>query len=152
MPRYMIATADLVRVNVRTGKESGKRKASIEKNMHRAVYQSHSKIRAIVHTHSPYTIAVSISSDFRHVIEETRIVVGMPSVISNKPSGSDALAKAVAEEFNAGARAVIVRNHGVIAAAASIHEARAIVESLEEWSKILTISKLFGGAKHFLDD
>lgn len=106
----------------------------------------------MIHTHSPYTIAVSISSDFKHVIEEAKIVVGNPSVIPNKPSGSDELAIMVASEFSAGARAVIVMNHGVITAAASIHQARAIVESLEEWSKILTLSRVLGGARDFLDD
>jgi L-fuculose-phosphate aldolase len=31
-----------------------------------------------------------------------------------------------------------------------IHQARAVVEALEEWAKILTISKIFGGPKYRL--
>jgi L-fuculose-phosphate aldolase len=120
--------------------------------MHRAIYTSCPKARAIVHTHSPYTVAISISSEFRHVIEEAKIVVDTPAVISNRPSGSKALAEAVAREFKAGARAVVVRNHGVVAAGTSIHHTRAVVESLEEWSKILAVTRLFGGAKYFLRD
>jgi ribulose-5-phosphate 4-epimerase/fuculose-1-phosphate aldolase len=152
IPRYSITIADLVKVNVRTGREVGKRRPSIEKGMHRAVYMSCPKIRAIVHTHSPYTIAVSITSEFRQVIEEARIVAGTPSVISNKPSGSEELARAVATEFSGGARAVVVRNHGVVAAGMTIHHARAVAESLEEWSKILAISMSLGGAKYFLGE
>ena len=120
--------------------------------MHRKIYNSCPEIRAIVHTHSPFTIAVSISSEFRHVIEEARIVVGQPQVTPNAPSGSDELATVVAKAFSDGTTAVIVKNHGVVAGGSDIHHARAIVESLEEWSKILAFSKIFGGAKDFLKD
>jgi len=152
IPRYSILSSDLAKVNIHTGKVIGKKKPSIETRMHRKIYLACPDIRAVIHTHSPYTIAVSISSDFKHVIEEAKIVVGNPAVIPNKPSGSDELAIMVASEFSAGARAVIVKNHGVIAAGASIHHARAIVESLEEWSKILTLSRVLGGARDILDD
>ena len=47
-------------------------------------------------------------------------------------------------------KAVIIRNHGVVAVGTSIHQARAVIESLEEWAKILTISKIFDGPKYLL--
>lgn len=119
--------------------------------MHRKIYLKCPGIQSIIHTHSPYTIAVSISTEFKHVIEEAKIVVGTPAVIPNEPSGSDALANSVSKAFSGGARAVVVKNHGVVVGAANIHQARAIVESLEEWSKILTFTRIFGGAREFLD-
>lgn len=147
-----MTTRDLVKVNLSTGASVGSRKPSIEVGMHRAIYRACPQIRSIVHTHSPYTIAVSIAAKFTQVIEEAAIVVGVPAIISNRPSGSVELAESVAREFNSGARAVIVKNHGVVAGASSIHQARAIVESLEEWAKILAIGKIFGGPKDFLDE
>ena len=33
-----------------------------------------------------------------------------------------------------------------------IHKARAVVESLEEWAKVWTIAKLFGGPKHVFNE
>jgi ribulose-5-phosphate 4-epimerase/fuculose-1-phosphate aldolase len=33
----------------------------------------------------------------------------------------------------------------------SIHQARAVVEALEEGAKIMTISKIFGGPKYVID-
>ncbi|MDW0283089.1 MAG: class II aldolase/adducin family protein, partial [Nitrososphaeraceae archaeon] len=45
-------------------------------------------------------------------------------------------------------RAVIIRNHGVVTVGNNIHQARAVVEALEEWAKILTISKIFDGPKY----
>jgi L-fuculose-phosphate aldolase len=49
-----------------------------------------------------------------------------------------------------GVRAVIIRNHGVVSIGNNIYQARAVIESLEEWAKIYTISKIFGGPKYVL--
>jgi len=73
-------------------------------------------------------------------------VVGNPILVSNKPSGSADLANIVSEKFenwNAteSVRAIIIRNHGVVTVGSSIHSARTVVEALEEWAKMLTISR-----------
>jgi L-fuculose-phosphate aldolase len=65
------------------------------------------------------------------------------------------LANAVSKAFGKpqeDIRAVIIRNHGVVTVGNDIHKARAVVESLEEWAKIWTITKLFGGPKYVLDE
>jgi L-fuculose-phosphate aldolase len=151
LPRYRMRADDLVRIDLKTGKVVAGRKPSVELNMHMDIYSSRPDINAIVHAHSPFTIGISISSEFRHVIEEAKIVVGEPAVIANRPSGSIELAEAVSGEFKKGARAVVVKNHGVIAGGIDIHHARAIVESLEEWAKILTVARIFGGVTDYLD-
>ena len=63
-------TNDLVKVDLKTGRAAGRIKPSIELDMHRSIYNIRPDVNAIVHTHSPYTIGISISSKFRHVIEE----------------------------------------------------------------------------------
>lgn len=151
IPRYKMRAGDLVKVDLRTGKASGRAKPRIELDMHRRIYNARNDVNAIVHTHSPFTIGVSISAEFRHVIEEARIVVDQPAVIANRPSGSSELAKAVAGEFEKGTRVVIIKNHGVVAGGRDIHHARAVVESLEEWAKILTVSRVFGGVRDWID-
>lgn len=148
VPRYLLRTADLVTVDLGTGKvTAGKRKPSIEHGMHRQIYAARPDVNAVVHTHSPCTIAVAISGQFRHVIEEAKTVVGKtgPAIIENRPSGSAALADAVSAEFSLGARAVVIKNHGVVTAGSSIHHARAIAEALEEWARILAMAKMLGG-------
>ncbi|AIC14761.1 putative class II aldolase/adducin family protein [Nitrososphaera viennensis EN76] len=145
-PRYLLRAGDLVRMDLPTGRVFGRKKPSREHNMHRMIYNARSDVNTVVHTHSPYTIAVAISpAGFVHVIEEAKIVVGDPAIIENRPSGSIELAEAVSAEFEKGASAVVIKNHGVVAAGKSIHHARAIVESLEEWAKILTVARLLGG-------
>ena len=44
----------------------------------------------------------------------------------------------------------MIENHGVVAIGKDIDQARAVVEALEEWSKILTIAEIFGGARDYL--
>jgi L-fuculose-phosphate aldolase len=150
--RYKIHSNHLVKVHLRTGKVFGNIRPSIELNMHRNIYNKRQDVNAIVHTPSPFTIGVSISSKkFQHVIEEAKVVVGQPVIISNKPSGSKDLAESVSTAFQKGdVRAVVIKNHGVVAVGKDIHQARAVVESLEEWAKLLTISEIFGGAKNYL--
>lgn len=151
VPRYRMRPVDLVKVDLKTGRAIGKSKPSIELDMHRNIYDARPDVNAIVHTHSPFTIGVSISANFRHVIEEAKIVVGEPAVIANRPSGSTELAKEVSNGFKKGARAVVIKNHGVVAGGKDIDHARTIVESLEEWAKILTVAQVFGGVSDWLD-
>jgi len=104
IPRYNLHEEDLVKVNLETGKTLGRLKPSIECNMHKSIYKKLRKANAIVHTHSPYApgIAISAIDKFQHIIEEAKIVVGNPVLISNKPSGSAGLANLVSEEFGHG--------------------------------------------------
>ncbi len=141
----------LVKVHLKTGKIFGNICPSIEFNLHRNIYNKRNDVNAIVHTHSPFTIGVSISSKFRHVIEEARIVVGEPVMIPNKPSGSNDLAESVSLAFQRDdlTRVVVIKNHGIVAVGKDIHQARAVVEALEEWAKILTISEIFGGPREY---
>jgi L-fuculose-phosphate aldolase len=157
VPRYNLQEKDLVRVNLETSETIGRLKPSIEWQMHMSIYRKLGKVNAIIHTHSPYTLGIAISAvdEFQHIIEEAKIVVGNPVIISNKPSGSTELANTVSRAFGTPQeeiRAVIIRNHGVVTVGNDIHKARAVVESLEEWAKVWTITKLFGGPKHVFDE
>ena len=104
IPRHNLQEEDLVRVHLETGRmipaggNSSDRglKPSIEWRMHTSIYNKLLNVNAVVHTHSPYTLAIAISvNEFQPVIEEAKIVVGNPLIIPNKPSGSTELADAV---------------------------------------------------------
>jgi L-fuculose-phosphate aldolase len=155
--RYNLHVKDLVKVNLETGETIGRLTPSIEWQMHTSIYKKLSQVNAIVHTHSPYTLGIAISptTKFRHILEEAKIVVGDPVIIPNKPSGSRELATEVSRAFGIShqeVRAVIIRNHGVVAVGNDIYKARAVVESLEEWAKIWTVTKLFGGPKYLFNN
>ena len=58
IPRYTLKEKDLVKVHLESGKTgSSGSKPSIEWRMHVSIYDKLSKVNAIVHTHSPYTLA-----------------------------------------------------------------------------------------------
>jgi L-fuculose-phosphate aldolase len=103
IPRYNLHEKNLVKVNLETGKTLERLKPSIEWYMHVSIYKKLGNANAIVHTHSPYTlgIAISVIDRFQNIIEEAKIVVGNPVLISNKPSGSADLANLVSETFRA---------------------------------------------------
>jgi L-fuculose-phosphate aldolase len=112
----------LVKVHLKTGKVFGSIRPSIELNIHKNIYNKRRDVNAVVHTHSPFTIGISISSKFQHVIEEAKFVVGRPVIISNKPSGSEDLAMSVSDAFqDVATRAIIIKNHGVVAIGRDIH-------------------------------
>jgi L-fuculose-phosphate aldolase len=82
-------------------------------------------------------------------------VVRNPLIIPNKPAGSIELANTVSKAFedntkDGQVRAVMIRNHGVVSVGEDIHGAHTVIEALEEWAKILTISKICGGPKYVL--
>jgi len=136
-------TKDLIKINMKTNAITGKHKPSREWVMHKGIYDN-CDANAIVHCHSPFTLGVSISSKFKKVIEEADIIVGEPVIINNVPSGSADLASNVSKCFRDNkVRAVIIKNHGVVAIGKNLDKARSVVESLEEWSKVLTVSKIF---------
>ena len=144
-PRYKIKTTDLVKINMKTKVIIGKRKPSREWVMHREIYDN-TNANAIVHCHSPYTLGISIASKFEDVIEEAKIIVGDPIIIENVPSGTVELASSVSRCFKDNrVRVVIIKNHGVVAIGKNLDEARSVVESLEEWAKVLTVCKIFDG-------
>ena len=143
VPRYKIKTTDLIKVNIKTKAIIGKHKPSREWVMHKKIYEN-SDTNAIIHCHSPYTLGISISSKFKEVLEEAKLIVGDPVIIANVPSGSVELASNVSKCFkDKGIRAVIIKNHGVVAIGKNLDQARSVVESLEEWSKVLTVCKIF---------
>lgn len=143
VPRYKLRSTDLIRVNIKTKALAGKLKPSREWVMHTKIYEN-TDANAIVHCHSPYTLGISISSRFEEALEEAKIIVGDPVIIEDVPSGSVELASNVSKCFEDNrVRAVIIKNHGVVAIGKNLDKARSVVESLEEWSKVLTICKIF---------
>jgi L-fuculose-phosphate aldolase len=88
IPRYILQEKDLVKVHLEANstishgtstRSRYKSKPSIEWRMHASIYNKRSKVNAVVHTHSPYTLAIAISvNEFQHIIEEAKIVVGTP--------------------------------------------------------------------------
>jgi L-fuculose-phosphate aldolase len=96
--------------------------ASSETCVHRAIYQS-STNQAIIHTHSPYAVALSLLE--RTAVEpldgEGMVFLGTMPIVEGH-FGTDDLAKAVSFALQTH-KACIARGHGVFAAGNSLNDA-----------------------------
>ena len=95
------------------------RTASSETCVHRAIYRSTSN-KAVIHTHSPYAVALSL--------------------LEKDSYGSDRLAQAVSMALQ-GHKACIARGHGVFASGMTLTEAFTAASMAEHSSKVRYLVK-----------
>jgi L-ribulose-5-phosphate 4-epimerase len=138
IPYPNIAPADVVVVNDDAEVVDGRRKPSSETPMHTLIMKAHPRIRAIVHTHSHYSTVVGTIRDYLPpILTEVCCVVGERVPVTRY--GLTALpdiGESVLESMDGETRAVLMRNHGLIAFGDDLDEALAISEIVEESAKV----------------
>lgn len=108
--------------------------ASCETPVHRAVY-SRTTARAVIHTHSPYAVALSLIEDVVVPIDSEGIAfLGEMPVVDGR-FGSEKLASAVSDALK-NHRACIARGHGVFARGDDLRDAYITASMAEHSSKI----------------
>ncbi len=139
IPKNKLDVTDFVYVDINEGPKPNVkgRKPSIEWRMHREIYAALSDVNAILHTHSPYTIALySLGLSVRpSEFVEAFSFSGCVSVVPKLPAGSSELASAVTEAL-VKCRIAVLLGHGVVVTASDIFRALDIAESLENMAKI----------------
>ncbi|MEZ5403592.1 MAG: class II aldolase/adducin family protein [Bryobacteraceae bacterium] len=124
-----------------SGAVDGAAKPSKEAHFHLAVYRARPSACAVVHLHSTYATAVASLRDLDSAdalpIFTPYFAMRIPrlAVVDYFPPGDAALAPAV-ETAAADTPAILLRNHGPITAGATLAEAVALAEELEEQSKL----------------
>ena len=126
----------------------GKRRPSSEADMHRMVYNSRPDIAAVVHTHSPFATALACTKEAQKnglpPIHYLTALAG-PSVrcIPYYPFGTELLGQAardgLEERF-----AVLLGNHGLLAAGPDIRYAFNVAEELEFTCEIYYRARTMG--------
>jgi L-fuculose-phosphate aldolase len=112
---------------------SGSRVPSSETPLHCAVYDARPDVSAIVHTHSPYATTLAILG---YPIPSVHYMVASLGVtrIEIAPYatyGTPELAASVSNTFTAPARAILIANHGVVAAGTTLKQAADAAETVE---------------------
>jgi len=134
----------LIKVDFEGNILEGSEKPSIETPMHRAIYKTRPEVNAIVHAHNPVTVGLALAGiAIQPVTVGAAVTLGKVSVIPFILPGTEDLAKAVARHI-AGAKVLILQNHGVVAVGSNIIEAEAIVETLEEVATAEWVAYHFG--------
>lgn len=117
------------------------RPASKEAALHQNVYGARPEAQAIVHLHSPYSVAVSCLTDIDPddalpaLTAYSLMRYGTVGLIPFLPPGSPELASAV-ESAAAKHRALLMANHGSLVASDSLESACADAEELEQAAQV----------------
>ncbi|RLJ70724.1 L-fuculose-phosphate aldolase [Hydrogenivirga caldilitoris] len=113
------------------------KRASVELSVHKKIIIETER-RAVVHAHPVYTLLVSYEKEeVVPVDSEGREILGSVPVLElEKPSASDELAERASSSLKY-LPVVIVRGHGVFAAADELYKAYSFISTLEQSCKIL---------------
>ncbi len=125
----------------------GDLKPSIELNLHLEIYKKRPDVNGIVHTHSDYCTAFAIARKPIPASAEDliQIVGGSVDVAEYALPGTLDLAKNTVKALG-NKNAVLMANHGLVAAAKDIDEALKIAFIVEKSAKATIMAKILGGA------
>ncbi|NLB34228.1 MAG: hypothetical protein GX817_00145 [Elusimicrobia bacterium] len=119
------------------------RRPSVEAEVHKSIYLNTPRL-AIAHGHAPYALALAASID-NIVFTDAEGQLHLPSlpVLELKdPIGSSEAAERLPKYFTSPG-AVVIRNHGVFAAADTLKAAVSLLSTAEFSSKIICLAKDF---------
>ncbi len=124
----------------------GTMKPSIEYNLHLEVYRNRKDVNAVVHTHSTYCTAMAIARKPIPAAAEdlVQIVGGDVRVSEYYLPGSKELAKAAVKAME-GRNAVILANHGSLAAGKDLKETMKIAGVVEKSAQATILAQAMGG-------
>ena len=142
-PYETMAPADICLVRPGDGSTVAGGRPSTETPMHLAVYRA-TDAEAIVHTHSPFVIALSTVLDELPAVHYAMAGLGGPvRVAPYARFGTQELADGAVAAL-AGRTAVILRNHGALAYGASLGQAYDRARTLEWLASVYWHARLVG--------
>ncbi|MEZ5077503.1 MAG: class II aldolase/adducin family protein [Solirubrobacterales bacterium] len=137
VPYAEMEADDLAVVDLQGEPTQGGRAPSRELPVHLAIYESRADVAAIAHTHSPYATAWSFLG--RELLPRTEendyYGVGRILTAAPAPAGSEELA-AHAVELIGQSSAILLANHGALAAARTVADALDVARVVERQAQI----------------
>lgn len=135
---------DLVLINSQGERLLGKRNPTSEWRLHRAIYHARPGIKAIVHSHAPYSTALSIARmPIGPIVDEVIPFIGGCDVAEFAMAGTEDLAdnavKALGENL-----ALFMANHGNVCCGATMDQAWTVCLQVENAAKIQYRASLLG--------
>lgn len=130
----------------------GKNKPSTEILMHIEIYKKRVDVKAIIHSHPPFSTTLSMCGIKLpdNLLPETTIHLGKISFIPYITPGTLELAKAVSNGLEFG-DAVFLGNHGITVVGKNLIDAYNKIEIIEDTSKSYILSMIIGKI-NFLPD
>jgi len=112
-------------------------KQSSEYMLHTHIYSKRKDVKAIIHTHPPYTLAYSITGlkpDY-DITVEFKMAVGKLEFCPFITPGTQELAQKAAEKLK-DSNVLVLRNHGLVCVSDSLEKAAEMTEEVENFFKI----------------
>ncbi len=124
----------------------GDLKPTIETSMHLEIYKARDDVNAVIHTHSPYAMMLSVINEPIPVLTvEFASAVGHEVPVTELAlPGTKDLADEVVRALGEDKMAVLMRNHGVVAVGGSLEEAYNVAILVEEESRTYFWTMLLG--------
>lgn len=142
---------DIVVVDLAGRVVEGTLRPSSECGMHLACYRTERAFGAVVHTHSPFaTTLACMQRELPPIHYLIGYAGGTVPCIPYYPFGSDELAEAAAAGM-AGRNAVLLGNHGLLAAGADLDYAFSVAEETEFVAELYYRTELLGGGRMLCD-
>jgi L-fuculose-phosphate aldolase len=137
----LLRQEDLVVVDFEGQVLAGDGRPSSELAMHLEIYRRDMSINAVVHTHAPWTMALSLAGRGydTSLLAESNILLGEVVEVPYYPPGTVELARAVASALGKGP-ALVLDNHGAVTVGSSLDEAFRFMECLEHNARIIALS------------
>jgi L-fuculose-phosphate aldolase len=138
-----------VKVNIQTGKITGKLRPTCEISMHLGIYLARKDIKAVIHTHPPITTGlISAGVKFKPIFPDYIALLGRNvPVIEYVVPGGEALRKAVVGEIK-NANVVLLKNHGAVCGGTTMKEAFARSWLLEDTAQTILAGKIAGSLRY----
>ncbi|MCF8029846.1 MAG: TrmO family methyltransferase [Desulfohalobiaceae bacterium] len=138
-----LGPGDLVSVDLTSLPGAGPEGMSFEGDLHAEVYRNQSAAGAVVHTHPPTLLALSLSNSVWRLdpdlYEATGLADKMASIPAMEP-GSLELAQAVGKMARE-KQAVFMHGHGLVCWGSDLNQALALSEELESLARIQLLAK-----------
>lgn len=147
-----VAPNEYVEVNILTGEVAPDAlRPSSEVLMHLTCYRQRPDVRAVIHTHAPFTIALTSSGhDLKPMFADSIIYLGRHVPHIDYITVTTPELAAAVEKVIPGCNCVILRNHGAITVGENLKQAFWRACSVEESARIQFLAALIGTPK-FLD-
>ena len=148
LPYGDIKPDDILLVNLDGKVLEGKRNPSVETPFHTAIYKNRDDVKAIIHTHSQYALAVSSVVDSIPVfLDEIFSHIGGELTVSRYAlPGSDELAENLLNVLG-DKNAALLSNHGAVCCGKNLDEAFEVARVVEQICKIFILSSCLGKTK-----
>lgn len=130
----------------RDGTIEGRHKPSSEYPFHKAIYNSRSDIRAIVHAHPPALVSFSIVRQIpnTNIIPQAKNICGKIGYAPYELPGSEELGDQIALQFTDGINAIIMENHGTVVGGTDLSDAFQRFETLEFCGRTIIYGNTIG--------